>query len=99
MTVMMLRAKVRPESAAEVVAAAETMFAAIEKADPQGAHYASLVLPDGETFVVLLAVDEGIENPLTAVPEFVEFQGNLKNWLAEPPIPEQLTVVGSYRFL
>jgi len=25
-----------------------------------------------------------------------EFQQGLANWLAEPPIPEQLTVVGSY---
>ncbi|OHV45558.1 hypothetical protein [Pseudofrankia sp. BMG5.36] len=99
MNVMIVRAKIKPETAEEVVAAAETMFAAIEKADPQGARYASLVLPDGVTFVALLAVDEGIENPLMAVPEFVEFEGNLRNWLAEPPTPEQLTVIGSYRFL
>jgi hypothetical protein len=36
------------------------------------------------------------ENLLPALPEF---RDNLKGWVAEPPTPEQLTVVGSYRFL
>jgi hypothetical protein len=53
-------------------------------------------LPDSATFVILLQLEEGIENPLAAVPEFREFQANLKDWIAEPPTTEQLTVVGSY---
>jgi hypothetical protein len=96
MNAMMLRAKVRAESVGDVDAAAKTMFAAIEQAQPAGVRYASCKLSDGVTFVVLLGLDEGIENPLATVPEFREFQENLKDWLAEPPIPEQLTVVGSY---
>jgi hypothetical protein len=95
---MMVRAKVETESVAEVEAAAKTMFAAINEAQPQGVRYASCLLPDGVTFVVLLALDDPTDNPLTAVPEFREFQGNLEQWIAEPPIPEQLTVIGSYRF-
>jgi hypothetical protein len=31
------------------------------------------------------------------IPAFRGFQANLKRWGAEPPVPEQLTVVGSYR--
>jgi hypothetical protein len=97
MNVMMLRGTVKPEHAEETTAAVETMFAALEKARPAGVHYASLGLPDGVTFVVLLALDEGVDgNPLTTVPEFVEFQENLRDWLAGPPSPEQLTVIGSY---
>jgi len=72
------------------------MFAAIEEAKPQGVRYASSKLPDGVTFVILLALEDGIENPLTAVPEFREFQQSLSGWLSEPPIAEPLTVVGSY---
>jgi hypothetical protein len=49
------------------------------------------------TFVVLLALDDGIDNPLLAVPEFREFQENLRKWIIEPPLPDQLTVLGSYR--
>ena len=97
MNVMMVRAKVEAESVAEVEAAAKTMFAAINEAQPRGVRYASSLLPDGVTFVVLLALDDPTDNPLTAVPEFNEFQGNLKNWIAEPPIAEQVTVIGSYR--
>jgi len=93
---MMLRAKVRAASVGDVEAAAKTMFAAIERSQPAGVRYASCKLPDGVTFVVLFGLEEGIENPLATVPEFTAFQENLKGWLAEPPIPEQLTVVGSY---
>jgi hypothetical protein len=97
MNVMMVRARVKAESVADVEAAARTMFSAIEEAQPQGVRYASCRLPDGVTFVVLLALEDGTNNPLSTVPEFREFQESLKGWLAEPPIPEQLTVIGSYK--
>jgi hypothetical protein len=44
----------------------------------------------------LLQIQDGIQNPLPTVPEFREFQDNLKNWITEPPTPDQLTVIGSY---
>jgi hypothetical protein len=96
MSVMMLRAKVKQEHVADVESAARTMFAAIERAQPKGVRYASCRLADGVTFVALLALEDGIENPLPSVPEFGAFQAGLKEWLAEPPVPEPLTVVGSY---
>jgi hypothetical protein len=96
MSVVMIRARVKDESVAEVESAAKAMFAAIDEAQPQGIRYASTKLPDGVTFVILLAVEDGIENPLPAVPAFREFQQNLPGWLVEPATPEPLTVVGSY---
>jgi hypothetical protein len=96
MNVMMLRAEVKPESVADVEATVAKMFAAIEQARPEGVRYASCRLAGGATFVILLQLADGIENPLPSVPEFKEFQANLPNWLAKPPVPEQLTVVGSY---
>jgi hypothetical protein len=96
MTVMLIRSRVKPHSVAEAEAAAKQMFAAIERAQPAGVRYASAKLDDGETFVVLLAVD-GADNPLTTIPEFGEFQAKLKDWIVEPAVPERLTVVGSYR--
>jgi hypothetical protein len=97
MSVMMIRAKVKDESVGDAEAAVKTMFSAIEQAEPQGVRYASGKLSDGATFVILLGLEEGIDNPLPTVPAFREFQENLKDWIAEPPVPEQLTVVGSYR--
>jgi len=96
MSVMMLRVKVKPESVLDVEAAVSTMFSAIREAEPQGVRYASCKVADDAMFVILLELDDGIENPLPAVPAFREFQQDLPKWLAEPPVPERLTVVGSY---
>src|SRR4051812_37753753 len=96
MSVMMVRAKVKPDRVADVEDAARTLFAAIDAARRDGVRYASCRLPDGETFVALLEVDEGIENPLPAVAEFRVFQEQLREWLAEAPTAEPLSVVGSY---
>ena len=35
----------------------------------------------------------------SGIAAFRSFQENLKGWLIEPPVPEQLTVVGEYRSL
>ena len=68
-----------------------------DAAAPQGVRYASCKLPDGETFVILLELDDDADNPLLAVPAFRDFQATLQDWIAEPPAVEQLTPVGSYR--
>lgn len=97
MSVRMVRAKIKPGKAAELEEAAAEMFAAIQAAQPQGVRYASCKLPDGETYVILLALDDDDNNPLVAVPAFRDFQENIKSWLAGPPAVEQLTPLGSYR--
>jgi len=97
MSVLMIRAKVEPTMVAEVEKAATSMFAAIEAAQPDGVRYASCRLPDGVTFVALLALDKGIDNPLEAIDEFRAFQASLKGWLAEPPSAEPLQIIGSYQ--
>jgi quinol monooxygenase YgiN len=97
MSVRMVRAKIKAGKTAELEQAAREMFAAIDAAAPQGVRYASCKLPDGETFVILLELDDDTDNPLLGVPAFREFQATLQNWIAEPPEVEQLTPVGSYR--
>ena len=97
MSVRMVRAKIKAGKTAELEQAAREMFAAIDAAAPQGVRYASCKLPDGETFVILLELDDDADNPLFGVPAFREFQATLQNWIAEPPEVEQLTPVGSYR--
>ena len=49
------------------------------------------------TYVILLGLDDDENNPLFSVPAFRDFQENLKTWIAEPPVVEELTPVGSYR--
>jgi len=96
MNVLMIRSKVKAGSAAEVEAAVTKMFLAIEQAQPSRVRYASCRLPDGVTYVAMLALEDPAANPLAGIPAFTEFQENLKRWLAEPPSVEQLTVAGSY---
>ena len=95
-TMLMLHATVRPDCVAELETAVEKMFAAIEAARPEGLHYSSVRSSDGVTFVAILALDEGVENPLPVIPEFQDFQAGLGAWLVAPPVPDQMTVVGSY---
>ena len=64
---------------------------------PKGSATRGALLPDGETFVALVQVDDGVENPTPGLPEFQEFQEGLEDWLAEPPNVQPLTVIGSYR--
>jgi hypothetical protein len=97
MRLMMVRAKIKADSIDEIEAAGRKLFSAIDREQLQGIRYASCRLPDGVTYLNLLELEDGIENPLLALPEAKEFQENLKSWLAERATSESLKVVGSYR--
>jgi len=97
MSVHMVEAKIKQESVTDVQAAAKKMFAAVDAAQPEGMRYASCLLPDGETFVAFLQLDDGVENPLPGFPEFREFLEGVEASRAEPANVQPLTVVGSYR--
>lgn len=94
---MLVRARVKPECVSDVEAGVKKMFAAIAQAQPKGVRYSSSVLPDGVTFLAQLELEDDANNPLPQITAFREFQENLKAWIAEPPVPEQLTVLGAYR--
>jgi hypothetical protein len=95
--VLMVRARIKQENVADVEAAVSRLFAAIREARLEGIRYVSSLLSDGVTFVALLEAAAGVENPLLALPENQQFQAQLRNWVAEPPTTERMTVVGSYR--
>jgi hypothetical protein len=97
-SVMMLRTKVRPEYAAEAETGVKALFEALAEARPEGIKYSSYRLADGVTYIVVLEVADGVENPLPQIEAFRQFQASLKGWLAEPPAPDQLEVIGSYQF-
>lgn len=100
MALLMIRTKVKPDHTGDVEAAAKKMFAALDAAKPAGVRYMSCRLADGVTYVALLEVAEGIENPLVTMPEFQEMQNGLREWLDvdAPPVPDMATVVGEYGF-
>jgi hypothetical protein len=74
------------------------MFAAIENERPERIRYSAYRVGDSETFVILLELQEGTENPRPGIAAVGTFQEDLRGgWLAEPPLMEQLTLVGEYR--
>jgi hypothetical protein len=97
MSVQMAEARIKAESVTDLQAAASRLFTAINAAQPEGIRYAWCLLADGETFVALVQVDDGVENPIPGFPEYREIQEGLKGSLAEPPNSQPLTVIGSYR--
>jgi len=98
MPILIVRSRINAEHTAELENGVKKVFAALEQHQPAGIRYTSCRLADGVTYVAILALDEGVENPLPALAEFREFQEGLKSWVAETPGTDQMTVVGSYRF-
>jgi len=97
MSVMMLRSTFNEENVADVQAALEKVFQALEQAQPAGMRYAATRLSDGVTFVAILEFENDEDNPLRALPAYAELLENLKEWQAEQATVEQMTVIGSYR--
>ncbi|MEU7897464.1 hypothetical protein AB0B45_31965 [Nonomuraea sp. NPDC049152] len=99
MSLFVVRSRVREESVPAVEAGIDKMISAITHEAPEGVRYAYCKLPDGVTFLALLELAEGAENPLPGIAACREFQENLRNhWIDQPqaPAPEPLEVVGSY---
>jgi hypothetical protein len=96
MSLMMLRQKVKDESVEEAAAAARELFATLDRVRPEGLRYASTRVVDSSTFVALIELADGIEDPRLAIPEYLRFLEQLKAVVDGPPVIEQLDVVGSY---
>jgi hypothetical protein len=97
MTVLMVRFTVKGDAVAAVEAAIHRLFSSIDAEQPKGLRYAFGKLPDGVTFVGVVQLEDGANNPLLGITAATEFRENLKDWVVgEPPAPEPLEVVGSY---
>ena len=99
MNVMMVRAKIKEENIADAQAATDKVIRALEEARPADVRYAVSRLSDGVTLLAFLEMEPGQEHPLRTVPAYAEMLENLKEWYAEPPTVEHMTVIGSYQLL
>jgi hypothetical protein len=97
MSLLMVQSKFKAESVADVQAAVGKVIAALGSAQPEGIRYASFLLPDGETMVALLQVEDGVENPLSSLPEYQELLEIVEPCRAQPPIVQRWALTGSYR--
>jgi len=99
MNVLMIRAKIKEENIADAQAATDKVIQALEEARPADVRYAVSRLSDGVTLVAFLQMEPGQEHPLRTLPAYAEMLENLKEWYAEPPTVEHMTVIGSYQLL
>jgi hypothetical protein len=97
MNVLMVRARIKEENVADAQAATQKVFQALEQARLADVHYAASTLSDGVTIVALLELEPGQEHPLRTFPAYAELIENLKQWYAEPPTVEHMTIIGSYQ--
>jgi hypothetical protein len=88
----------RADAADENQRLAEKVFDQLTADKPSGVHYATFRLADDVTFVHIASFD-GDANPLAELPAFQEFQAGIADRCAQPPVPAQASIVGSYRFL
>ena len=99
MNVMIVRAKIKEDNIADAQAATDKVIQALEEARPADVRYAVSRLSDGVTLVAFLEMEPGQEHPLRTLPAYAEMLENLKEWYAEPPTVEHMTVIGSYQLL
>jgi hypothetical protein len=94
----LIRYKTNPESADENQRLVENVYKELTARDPGGVHYATLRLEDGVTFMHLFTTDsDEAASTLGGIAAFAEFQRELPQRCAEPPVAQPVTIVGSYR--
>jgi hypothetical protein len=98
MNTRIIRYTTHPEHADENARLIRAVFAALADAKPDGVHYAAFRLDDGVSFMHIVTLD-GDVNPLNDVPAFQEFQSNIANRVAAPPVTVVTSVVGNYELL
>jgi hypothetical protein len=97
MNVMIVRAKIKEENVADAQAATDKVIQALEQGRPADVRYGVAQLSDGVTLLAFLGMEPGQEHPLRTLPAYAEMLENLKEWYAEPPTVEHVTVIGSYQ--
>jgi hypothetical protein len=97
MKLMTIRTTVKPEHVDDVEREIGGFFAALQREQPDGIRYTSGRLANSTTYLTVLELDDGVENPLPQLPEFGQFQAHIRDWAAGPPTAEQLDVIATYR--
>lgn len=96
MTVQIVRFTTTEAEVPGIDAAVGGVIAALDRDRPTGMRYAAARLADGVSYLLVLELDDGVENPLPGIPEARAFQQRLPEWAGGPVAPEPVTVVGAY---
>jgi len=96
---VVVRYKSKPGMADENQRLVERVFEELHRVAPGGLRYASFRLADGVSFVHV-ATTEAADgaSPLERIDAFGEFSKEIGARCDEPPVPQDATLVGAYRF-
>jgi hypothetical protein len=99
MSKIMVRYKVKPDRAQENEQLVRAVYEELQRTAPAGLRYATFKLADGVSFVHVASNEtEDGHSPLRDVKAFGDFQKDVAERCAEPPVVSDLSEVGSYRF-
>lgn len=97
MSVLVLRFTASQDDVTDVETRIDEMMAAIHDAKPAGIRYTLGKLPDGVTFVGVLEIEDGVDNPLPAIAEARRFQQGLEGWSVDgKPAAQRLEILGTF---
>jgi hypothetical protein len=99
MGAVVVRYQTRPEVADENQRLVEQVFAELNREDPGGVRYLALRLADGVSFLHIVISEGGDPDALGRSAAFAEFQRGIRDRVADGPVRDEATLVGSYRFL
>ena len=86
-----------PDRVAENKRLVEAVFTALREARPSGLRYATFRLPDGVSFVHIVAHAQGDgSNALTSLPAFKAFAAGVRDRCVAAPVRVGLTEIGSH---
>jgi hypothetical protein len=94
----MVRYKVAPGRAQENESLVRAVYAELARERPEGLHYATFRLPDGDSFMHLVFETDQPGQILGEVAAFKAFSDDIENRCDEPPVATGITLVGSYGF-
>jgi len=99
MKTVMVRYKLKPESAAENERLIKQVFMQLARDKPERMRYQVFKQADGLSFVHVSAFDHPDGNPLTQLEAFKAFAAGIKERCDEPPATVELQQVGRYDHL
>lgn len=97
MTVLIVSYQVPDEGVAPVTAAVEKAFKAVAEQAPPNLKYDYYRRSGTNSFVGVLELPDGVENPLIGIEAARELQATVAKWaIGETQGPQPLEVLGSY---
>jgi len=92
----LIRYRTTPDQAGNNEKLVRAVFAELAQVQPDELGYATFKLADQVTFLHLVRAPQ-LPSPLVQVKAFGEFQAGIADRYEQPPVREELTMLGSYR--